>query len=108
MLYMYILLLASIIILKECFSLRAQAQKKRETEKQMKDNINKETNTFQRKINIAGVNECRMQKASKWSELNDVRILWRKGSLWYCKRNKKSSTKNLDKKNLRHDNQKYK
>ena len=29
---------------------------KRETEKQMKDNINKATKTFQRKISVEGVN----------------------------------------------------
>ena len=53
--YIYILLSASIIILKECFSLCAQ--QKKETEKQMKDNINTATKTFQRKISVEGVNE---------------------------------------------------
>ena len=51
----YILLLASIIILEKCFSLCDQ--QKRETEKQMKDNINNATKSFQRKINVEGVNE---------------------------------------------------
>ena len=40
---------------KECFSLCAQQI--RETEKQMKDNINKATKTFQRKISFEGVKE---------------------------------------------------
>ena len=48
MIHIYILLLASIIILKECFSLCAQ--QKRETEKQMQDKINEATKTSQRKI----------------------------------------------------------
>ena len=55
MISLYILLLASIIILKECFSLRSQ--QKKETEKHMKDNINKASKTFQRKIYVEGVNE---------------------------------------------------
>ena len=51
----YILLLASIIILKECFSLCAQ--QKRETEKQMKDSINEAGKTFRRKICDEGEKE---------------------------------------------------
>ena len=48
MIHIYILLLASIIILIECFSLCAQ--QKRETEKQMQGEINEAKKTSQRKF----------------------------------------------------------
>ena len=53
--FINILLLTSIIILKEWLSICAQ--QKTATEKQMKDNINKATQTFQRKVSVEDVNE---------------------------------------------------
>ena len=51
----YILLLASIVILKECFSLRVQ--QKRKKNKTYARKHNEATKTFQRKISVEGVDE---------------------------------------------------
>ena len=75
--YIYILLLASIIIPKECFSLCAQQKEKQK--KQIKDNkkatktTNKVTKTFQKKISI--INIPYRYSAVAWQVMEQVWVL---------------------------------